>query len=158
MFTQIQLSICELIADVENLMDKVASYRAGETNPNVFNEFGGRLIAYTEMMSLIRKTQAKIDEHIADILKNTTDGNYMDKLSILEEENDVLHDKVEILQDELKKYKLSNKNLPAECLQELDEIEMQKRVEEYYLRDDVDGDNIMFDIKNDEDDSDEDGG
>ena len=157
MFTQIQTEMEILIAEVNKVMDYVASMRAVENNPNVYAELGGRLIGHTEILSKIRHTQFQIDEHIKDIIRNTADGNFVDKLDILEEENILLNRKIDLLKDELQKYKqgrINANNLPAECLKELSEQEIDNKIDEVYERDDYDyeylDDNDLDDDETDE--------
>lgn len=123
MFTQITTEMELLTVEIEKIMDNVANARANEYNPNLFNEFGGRLIGLTESLAEIRKTQIHINDHIADIIKNTADGNYVEKLGVIEDENRVLRDKIYLLEKDLQKYDTLRKNklagTPPDCLKEL---------------------------------------
>lgn len=141
MFTQIQTEMDLLVVEIEKILDQIATLRANENNSNIYIEYGGRLIGLTEAISKIRQTQLKINQHIADILRNTTDGNYLMKLDLLEDENSVLQDKIAILKEELEKYtkfKRTNKtNIPisADCLKELSEDEIDTIIEDAYCND-----------------------
>lgn len=143
MFTQIQVEMDLLITKIEKILDYIAGLRASENNSNIYIEYGGRLIGLTESIAEIRQTQTKINAHIADILKNTTDGNYLTKLQLLEDENVVLQDKINILQEELKSYtrikNINKSNLPVDCLKELSEEEIDNKIREEYLNDDLEG-------------------
>ena len=124
-----------LTVEIEKIMDNVAN----EYNPNLFNEFGGRLIGLTESLAEIRKTQIHINDHIADIIKNTADGNYVEKLGVIEDENRVLRDKIYLLEKYLQKYDTLRKNklagTPPDCLKELSHEEITKKIDDAYNSD-----------------------
>ena len=128
-----------LTVEIEKIMDNVANARANEYNPNLFNEFGGRLIGLTESLAEIRKTQIHINDHIADIIKNTADGNYVEKLGVIEDENRVLRDKIYLLEKDLQKYDTLRKNklagTPPDCLKELSHEEITKKIDDAYNSD-----------------------
>lgn len=142
-----------LTVEIEKIMDEVANARANEYNPNLFNEFGGRLIGLTEALAEIRKTQVNINDHIIDILKNTADGNYVEKLGVIEDENIVLRNKIYLLEKDLQKYDTIKKNklagTPPDCLKELSHEEITKKIDDAY-----DGDKDLG-LTNDEDDGEE---
>lgn len=139
MFTQITTEMELLTVEIEKIMDNVANARANEYNPNLFNEFGGRLIGLTESLAEIRKTQIHINDHIADIIKNTADGNYVEKLGVIEDENRVLRDKIYLLEKDLQKYDALRKNklagTPPDCLKELSHEEITKKIDDAYNSD-----------------------
>ena len=139
-----------LTVEIEKIMDEVANARANEYNPNLFNEFGGRLIGLTEALAEIRKTQVNINDHIIDILKNTADGNYVEKLGVIEDENIVLRNKIYLLEKDLQKYDTIKKNklagTPPDCLKELSHEEITKKIDDAYDSDENLG------LTNDEDD------
>lgn len=131
MFSQIQIEMDKLVINLEKTADYIAGLRQNEYNPNVYAEYGGRLIGITESLSEIRKAQIHINDHIIDILKNTTDGNYVAKLNLLIDENDLLRDKVELLEEDLKKYHTLRKDKePAPIMKELSEEEIDKIIDE----------------------------
>lgn len=136
MFTQITTELSLLAVEIEKIMDEVSSARANEYNPNLFNEFGGRLIGLTEALAEIQKTQLIVNDHIADILKNTADGNYVEKLSVINEENIVLRNKIDLLEKDLQKYDTLRKNklagTPPDCLKELSHEEITKKIDDAY--------------------------
>lgn len=140
MFTQIQTELELLVVAIEKIIDYITALRSSEANPNLYTEYGGRLIGLTEALKEIKKTKINVNEHIIDILKNTTDGNYVAKLGILEDENRVLRDKVYILNEDLKKYnnlkKGKKQNKSLDCLKELSESEIDKKIEDKYLEND----------------------
>lgn len=142
-----------LTVEIEKIMDEVANARANEYNPNLFNEFGGRLIGLTEALAEIRKTQVNINDHIIDILKNTADGNYVEKLGVIEDENIVLRNKIYLLEKDLQKYDTIKKNklagTPPDCLKELSHEEITKKIDDAYDSDENLG------LTNDEDDGEE---
>lgn len=142
-----------LTVEIEKIMDEVANARANEYNPNLFNEFGGRLIGLTEALAEIRKTQVNINDHIIDILKNTADGNYVEKLGVIEDENIVLRNKIYLLEKDLQKYDTIKKNklagTPPDCLKELSHEEITKKIDDAYDSDEDLG------LTNDEDDGEE---
>lgn len=142
-----------LTVEIEKIMDEVANARANEYNPNLFNEFGGRLIGLTEALAEIRKTQVNINDHIIDILKNTADGNYVEKLGVIEDENIVLRNKIYLLEKDLQKYDTIKKNklagTPPDCLKELSHEEITKKIDDAYDSDENLG------LTNDEDDDEE---
>lgn len=105
MFTQITTSIDLLKVEIEKELEYISMMRLNEQNPNMFAEYGGRTISLTWALQEINKTQLDINEHITDILKNTTDGNYIAKMGVLEDENRVLRDKVYLLEQDIKRYK-----------------------------------------------------
>lgn len=107
MFTQIQTELDTLVASIQKHQDIVAQLRADEANSNYYLELGGRLIGLAEALEEVELSRTVIEEHIIDILKNTTDGNYAEKVSNLEAENDVLRERVKLLKDDLKKYNIS---------------------------------------------------
>ena len=150
MFTQITTEMDLLTVEIEKIMDEVANARANEYNPNLFNEFGGRLIGLTEALAEIRKTQVNINDHIIDILKNTADGNYVEKLGVIEDENIVLRNKIYLLEKDLQKYDTIKKNklagTPPDCLKELSHEEITKKIDDAYDSDENLG------LTNDEDD------
>ena len=128
MFSQIQTEIDLLIVAIEKEIEYISLIRTNEHNPNLFAEYGGRTIGLTYALTEIHKTQNKINEHISDILKNTTDGNYIAKLGVLEDENRVLRDKIYLLEQDLKKYiKMQKRNSDSEqhpeCFKEYTEDE-----------------------------------
>lgn len=139
MFTQIQVEMDLLITEIEKVMDIVAEVRANEHNANIYIEYGGRLIGLTEAETKIRQTQTKINAHIANIVKNTTDGNYLMKVDLLEDENAVLQDKINLLQEELAKYtrakrvNKSNLDIQDDCLRELSSEEIDNKINEAYM-------------------------
>lgn len=139
-----------LTVEIEKIMDEIANARANEYNPNLFNEFGGRLIGLTEALAEIRKTQVNINDHIIDILKNTADGNYVEKLGVIEDENIVLRNKIYLLEKDLQKYDTIKKNklagTPPDCLKELSHEEITKKIDDAYDSDEDLG------LTNDEDD------
>ena len=139
MFTQITTEMDLLTVEIEKIMDEVANARANEYNPNLFNEFGGRLIGLTEALAEIRKTQVNINDHIIDILKNTADGNYVEKLGVIEDENIVLRNKIYLLEKDLQKYDTLRKNklagTPPDCLKELSHEEITKKIDDAYNSD-----------------------
>ena len=139
MFTQITTEMELLTVEIEKIMDNVANARANEYNPNLFNEFGGRLIGLTESLAEIRKTQIHINDRIADIIKNTADGNYVEKLGVIEDENRVLRDKIYLLEKDLQKYDTLRKNklagTPPDCLKELSHEEITKKIDDAYNSD-----------------------
>lgn len=153
MFTQITTEMDLLTVEIEKIMDEVANARANEYNPNLFNEFGGRLIGLTEALAEIRKTQVNINDHIIDILKNTADGNYVEKLGVIEDENIVLRNKIYLLEKDLQKYDTIKKNklagTPPDCLKELSHEEITKKIDDAYDSDENLG------LTNDEDDGEE---
>ena len=136
MFTQITTELSLLAVEIEKIMDEVSSARANEYNPNLFNEFGGRLIGLTEALAEIQKTQLIVNDHIADILKNTADGNYVEKLNVINEENIVLRNKIDLLEKDLQKYDTLRKNklagTPPDCLKELSHEEITKKIDDAY--------------------------
>ena len=137
MFTQIQVAIDTLKATIDNELEYISMVRSNEQNPNMFAEYGGRTIGLTWAMREIDKTQVEIDNHIAEILKNTTDGNYIAKLGVLEDENRVLRDKIYLLEQDIKRYKdmqkkSSKKQQHLECLKELSDEEINNKIEEKY--------------------------
>lgn len=107
MFTKIQTELDALLLSVQKHQDIVAQLRSDESNPNYYLELGGRLIGLTEAMEEIELSKTLIEGHILDIIKNTTDGNYAEKVSNLEAENDALRERVKLLKDDLKKYNIS---------------------------------------------------
>lgn len=137
MFTQITTSIDLLKVEIEKELEYISMMRLNEQNPNMFAEYGGRTIGLTWALQEINKTQLDINEHITDILKNTTDGNYIAKMGVLEDENRVLRDKVYLLEQDIKRYKdmqqkSSKKQQHLECLKELSEEEINNKIEERY--------------------------
>jgi len=150
LFTQITTEMDLLTVEIEKIMDEIANARANEYNPNLFNEFGGRLIGLTEALAEIRKTQVNINDHIIDILKNTADGNYVEKLGVIEDENIVLRNKIYLLEKDLQKYDTIKKNklagTPPDCLKELSHEEITKKIDDAYDSDEDLG------LTNDEDD------
>ena len=137
MLSQIQTEIDLLIVAIEKEIEYISLIRTNEHNPNLFAEYGGRTIGLTYALTEIHKTQNKINEHISDILKNTTDGNYIAKLGVLEDENRVLRDKIYLLEQDLKKYiKMQKRNSDSEqhpeCFKEYTEDEIDKIIEDAY--------------------------
>lgn len=104
MFTPIQEELNELIMVIEGMIDFVAEMRMGENNNPRYIEIGGRLIGLNEALAEVEKTKIYINEHIMDILNNTIDGNFSKKIDVLTEENEVLKEKVSLLQNDLKKF------------------------------------------------------
>mgnify|MGYP007013866756 CR=1 FL=1 len=139
MFTQITTELSLLAVEIEKIMDVVSNARANEYNPNLFNEYGGRLIGLTEALAEIQKTQLIVNDHIADILKNTADGNYVEKLNVINEENIVLRNKIDLLEKDLQKYDTLRKNklagTPPDCLKELSHEEITKKIDDAYNSD-----------------------
>ena len=137
MFTQITTSIDLLKVEIEKELDYISMMRLNEQNPNMFAEYGGRTIGLTWALQEINKTQLDINEHITDILKNTTDGNYIAKMGVLEDENRVLRDKVYLLEQDIKRYKsMSDKNKThPECFKEYSEQEVDDMIQEAYEKD-----------------------
>lgn len=140
MFTQITVEMDLLATRLEKELDYISNTRASETNPNMFNEDSGRLIGITLAISEVEKTRQEIDKHIAEILKNTTDGNYMAKLELLTNENIILRDKVAILEDELDKFQnLRRGTIPIPAsMGELSDSEMEQMIDEEIEKDDYD--------------------
>lgn len=141
MFTQIQTTIDVLKASIDSELEYISMMRLNEQNPNMFAEYGGRTIGLTWALQEINKTQIQINDHITDILKNTTDGNYIAKLGVLEDENRVLRDKIYLLEQDIKRYKemqkrnRKNKKHP-ECFKELTDKEINDKIEEEYSKND----------------------
>lgn len=137
MFTQITTAIDLLKVEIEKELEYISMMRLNEQNPNMFAEYGGRTIGLTWALQEINKTQLDINEHITDILKNTTDGNYIAKMGVLEDENRVLRDKVYLLEQDIKRYKsMSDKNKThPECFEEYSEQEVDDMIQEAYEKD-----------------------
>lgn len=137
MFTQITTAIDLLKVEIEKELEYISMMRLNEQNPNMFAEYGGRTIGLTWALQEINKTQLDINEHITDILKNTTDGNYIAKMGVLEDENRVLRDKVYLLEQDIKRYKnMSDKNKThPECFKEYSEKEVGDMIQEAYEKD-----------------------
>lgn len=138
MFTQITTAIDLLKVAIEKELEYISMMRLNEQNPNMFAEYGGRTIGLTWALQEINKTQNDINEHITDILKNTTDGNYIAKMGVLEDENRVLRDKVYLLEQDIKRYKnMSDKSKThPECFKEYTEQEVDDMIQEAYEKDD----------------------
>ena len=141
MFSQIQTEIDLLIVAIEKEIEYISLIRTNEHNPNLFAEYGGRTIGLTYALAEVNKAQRNINEHISDILKNTTDGNYIAKLGVLEDENRVLRDKIYLLEQDLKKYEaMQKRNQEAkqhpECFKEYTEDEIDKIITDAYNNDD----------------------
>lgn len=137
MFTQITTSIDLLKVEIEKELEYISMMRLNEQNPNMFAEYGGRTIGLTWALQEINKTQLDINEHITNILKNTTDGNYIAKMGVLKDENRVLRDKVYLLEQDIKRYKSmfdKNKTHP-ECFEEYSEQEVDDMIQEAYEKD-----------------------
>lgn len=132
MFSQIKVEMEILISTIEKHLDIVDDLRVNEVNPNLFNEYSGRTIGLYQALNEIRTTNDAISEHIKEILQNTTDGNYMEKLNLLEEENCVLQEKIYLLQKDLEQYKsqsLKTENMSRILKENLTE-EDRKEIEE----------------------------
>ena len=117
MFTQITTELDLLVVAIEKEIEFVDALRQNEHNSNVYIEDGGRLVGLTEALAEVRQTQLKINEHIIELLKNTTDGNYVAKMGVLEKKNEVLTQEISLLQQELKRYK--TKPVDSEWFREL---------------------------------------
>lgn len=131
MFTQIQLAIEKLRLNIEEEIDYVATMRQNDNNNPTYIEKTGRIVGLTYALTEVDRISLEINEHIADILKNTTDGNYASKVTNLEDENEILREKIELLEDDLRKYNVSSKKkkksnkLPSP-IEELSENEIDK--------------------------------
>lgn len=136
MFTQITTELDLLVATIDKEIDYVSAIRLSEHNPNMFAEYGGRSIGLSLALSEIKKTKLAIHDHILDILKNTTDGNYETKLGILEDENRLLRDKIYLLEQDISKNKDIKKNnlnnTPIDCWRELKDDEIKKKIQDKY--------------------------
>lgn len=119
MFSQINNEMEELIINIQKHQDIVAQLRLDESNPNSYVELGGRLIGLQEVLDEVELTRLAINDHIINILQNTTDGNYANKVNNLEDENKVLREKIEILKDDLKRYNLSKVKTISKSAEEL---------------------------------------
>lgn len=149
MFTQITTELDLLVVAIEKEIEFVDALRQNEHNSNVYIEDGGRLVGLTEALAEVRQTQLKINEHIIEILKNTTDGNYVAKMGVLEKKNEVLTQEISLLQQELKRYK--TKPVDSECFREFSSEEIDQKILDKY-EEDCD---IVYEDDEGEDDSEE---
>lgn len=86
MFSQIDTEI-QLLEDViDEEINYITTLRKEATNSNMYIEYQGRIIGLSTALNYVRNTKININKHILEILKNTTDGNYVEKLGILEDE------------------------------------------------------------------------
>ena len=149
MFTQITTELDLLVVAIEKEIEFVDALRQNEHNSNVYIEDGGRLVGLTEALAEVRQTQLKINEHIIEILKNTTDGNYVAKMGVLEKKNEVLTQEISLLQQELKRYKI--KPVDSECFREFSSEEIDQKILDKY----EEGCEIVYEDDDGEDDSEE---
>ena len=149
MFTQITTELDLLVVAIEKEIEFVDALRQNEHNSNVYIEDGGRLVGLTEALAEVRQTQLKINEHIIEILKNTTDGNYVAKMGVLEKKNEVLTQEISLLQQELKRYKI--KPVDSECFREFSSEEIDQKILDKY----EEGCEIVYEDDEGEDDSEE---
>lgn len=111
MFSQIDTEI-QLLEDViDEEINYITTLRKEATNSNMYIEYQGRIIGLSTALNYVRNTKININKHILEILKNTTDGNYVEKLGILEDENRVLRDKIYLLEQDLSKFDTLDKKL-----------------------------------------------
>ena len=103
MFTPITDELELLQSIVTELIVLTQEERIEQTNPVMNIEYTGRVAGLYEAKMQIDETVINVQQHIDYILKNTVDGNYAEKLNILEDENRVLRDKNYFLEQESKR-------------------------------------------------------
>ena len=120
MFTVIQDELTNLVNIIEDEVRKTNMVRNDEPNHNAYIENTGRLIGLTLALNEIEKSREIINDHIIYILNNTTDGNFSKKMNLLLDENEILRDKVDMLNEDLDKYsKIQTKEKYRKILNDL---------------------------------------
>lgn len=103
MFEPIQDEIKQLMNDLI-LIQGVLIDEQNE-NPNNtchYIKYDGMLTQVEEDIERIAITKNNIDTIIQDIMKNAADGNYSAKMEILERENQLLRDKIDLFDEQVK--------------------------------------------------------
>jgi len=110
MLTPIKDEMNLLCNVLQMLIATTSAEREDIQNPNLYNEYTGRITSHVEALHEVQLTSVNIDKHIEYILQNTVDGNYAAKLGVLEDENRVLRDKQYLMEKEMDKMKKIKKD------------------------------------------------
>lgn len=134
MFTPILDEIQLLLQTVQAQKVQVMSMQYDINNPNLYNEYAGGIKQLDWAFDQLNLSYFNIEKIIEDIQRNTIDGNYMAKLSIVEDENMVLRDKIDLLEEDnekitkMKKIR-QNVNTNEEAKNILENVEIENNLE-----------------------------
>lgn len=71
-------------------------------NPCAFIKYEGMLSQLQQDIERVSETSINISNHIEYIMANAMDGNYSAKMKLVEDENEILRRKIEMLEDKAK--------------------------------------------------------
>lgn len=71
-------------------------------NPCAFIKYEGMLAQLQQDIERVSETSTNINNHIEYIMANAMDGNYSAKMKLVEDENELLRRKIEILEEKAK--------------------------------------------------------
>ena len=102
MFTPIQDEMKLLIKDIQTELNTLIIEREDINNPNLYNEYSGGIKQLNWIKERVEITTLNINNTITNIMKNAADGNYSAKMEILERENQLLRDKIDLFEEQVK--------------------------------------------------------
>ena len=108
MFEPIQDEMKLLKQDIQTELNTLIIEHEDINNPNMYNEYSGGIKQLNWIKERVEITTLNINDTITNIMKNAADGNYSAKMEILERENQLLRDKIDLFEEQIKTI---NKNL-----------------------------------------------
>lgn len=108
MFEPIQDEMKLLKQDIQTELNTLIIEHEDINNPNMYNEYSGGIKQLNWIKERVEVTTLNINDIITNIMKNAADGNYSAKMEILERENQLLRDKIDLFE---KQVKTINENL-----------------------------------------------
>ena len=102
MFTPIQDEMKLLIKDIQTELNTLIIEHEDINNPNMYNEYSGGIKQLNWIKERVEVTTLNINDIITNIMKNAADGNYSAKMEILERENQLLRDKIDLFEEQVK--------------------------------------------------------
>lgn len=108
MFEPIQDEMKLLKQDIQTELNTLIIEHEDINNPNMYNEYSGGIKQLQWIKERVEVTSLNINDTITNIMKNAADGNYSAKMEILERENQLLRDKIDLFEEQIKTI---NKNL-----------------------------------------------
>ena len=108
MFEPIQDEMKLLKQDIQTELNTLIIGHEDINNPNMYNEYSGGIKQLQWIKERVEVTSLNINDTITNIMKNAADGNYSAKMEILERENQLLRDKIDLFEEQVKTI---NKNL-----------------------------------------------
>ena len=108
MFEPIQDEMKLLKQDIQTELNTLIIGHEDINNPNMYNEYSGGIKQLQWIKERVEVTSLNINDTITNIMKNAADGNYSAKMEILERENQLLRDKIDLFEEQIKTI---NKNL-----------------------------------------------